>query len=173
MTGATGKGGLRRRGTALLETVMFMPILLFLFIGTVEIARVGWIYFVLSKQLYTMARYVGTQQGVNFCDDSDAAVVAAKNLATRGTTDETNELILPGLTAEMLTVRIERYSADSEDLGECDCSNTGCGISEGGRQPEYIVASIPDGYPVRLIIPLIPADPIPLRPRVRIPFGGT
>jgi hypothetical protein len=162
-----------RRGSALIETVLFLPILLMLFIGTVELARIGWIYFTLSKQLYLMARYVGTQEGVNFCDDSDAAVAAAKNLAVRGSTDDSNEPILPDFTTDMVSLRLERYSADSEDLGECDCSNTGCDIATGGRQPDYIVASIPDGYPVRLIIPLIPSDPIPLRPRVRVPFGGT
>ena len=61
----------RRKGGALLETVMLMPLLLSLLIGTVELARVFYTYYMLEKVMYDLARYIGTQQGVNFCDPAD------------------------------------------------------------------------------------------------------
>ena len=37
----------------------------------------------------------------------------------------------------------------------------------------YIVVSIPDGYSIQLVFPFFQVDPIPLRPQVRVPYGGT
>jgi hypothetical protein len=73
----------------------------------------------------------------------------------------------------MIQVRIERYSSGTQDLGECDCSITGCDLGSGGRSPDFIVVSIPDGYSIRPIIPYLPTDPIFFKPRIRVPFGGT
>ena len=76
----------RRRGGALIESVMFMPILLSLLVGTVELARVTYTYYMLEKVMFNLARFVGTQQGVNFCDNQDASVQAAINYALTGAT---------------------------------------------------------------------------------------
>lgn len=162
-----------RRGSALIETAMFVPLLALLLFGMVELARITYIYYTLEKILYTAARFVGTQQGVNFCDDSDTVVQGAKNFAISGGTDGSAEPILSGLSASMLQVRLERYSADTQELGECECSLTGCDMSAGGRSPDWIVVSVPDGYAVRVNIPYLIAEPILFRPRIRVPFGGT
>ncbi len=79
----------RRRGSAALETVMVLPFLLVLLLGTVEIAKITYTYYTLHKMLYSLARYLGTQQGTNFCDPSDPNIVAAKNFALTGTTRPT------------------------------------------------------------------------------------
>ena len=67
---------MKRRGAVLMETVLWVPILVLLFMGTVEFTRVAYTYYTLEKILYSLARYAGTQQGINFCDPNDANVLA-------------------------------------------------------------------------------------------------
>jgi hypothetical protein len=74
----------------------------------------------------------------------------------------------------MIRVRAEKYSAENGELLECACDSAGCDAEAGGRGPHYIVVSLPEGYPVSIAIPFMAqVDPIPLRPQVRVPFGGT
>ena len=162
----------RRRGNSLLETAMFVPVLMLLLVGMIEFARVTYTYYTLHKTLYTLARYLGTRQGANLCDEGDAEVAAAKEYALTGATDGTAESFFPGLTTDMIQVRVERATADS-GIGECECSVTGCDAGAGGRPPDFIVVSIPDGYSMRLSFPYIAGETILLRPTVRVPFGGT
>jgi hypothetical protein len=149
------------------------PVLVLLLMGVVELGRVAYTYVALEKILYNLARYLGTQQGVNFCDATDATVVAAKNVALTGTTEATADPYLPNLTADQIEVRIERVNPDTGGLELCDCSSTGCDAAAGGLAPDSIVVSIPEGYPVQLRIPHLLLDPIPLKPQVRLPYGGT
>ena len=160
----------RRRGNAALESALLLPVLLVMLLGMVEVARVTLVFFSLQKILYTAARWAGTQQGINFCDDTDAILAAARNYAISGSTDTSGQPYLPNLTPEMIQFRIERVNTDTSTLDQCDCSITGCDTAVGGRSPDFLVVSMPDGYPVRLMIPGLPTDPIPLRPQVRIPF---
>jgi len=48
--------------------------------------QIGKITYVipLRKTLYTIGRFVSVQQGVNFCDEADLTVLAAKNFALNG-----------------------------------------------------------------------------------------
>jgi hypothetical protein len=156
-----------------LEAILFVPVVVTLMMGMVEIGKVTYIYYMLRKAVYTVATYVAAQQGVNFCDAADASVAAAKQFALSGTTDAGATSFLPSLTPEMIQVRIERLEISSGSLVECDCSSTGCDSSIGGRSPDFIVVSIPDGYNVTPRIPFAPLIDIPLRPAVRVPFGGT
>jgi hypothetical protein len=155
-----------------MEAVMFTPIVLALLIGTVALARVTYTFYTLKKTMYTMARLVGTQQGVNFCDSQDPAVVAAKNFALTGASDSSDNPIVPGLTPQMIQVRIERYDPRSQELTVCDCSATGCDPSQGGLSPDFIVVSL-DGFQVQPVFWGFTVDPFPLRPTVRVPYGGT
>jgi len=139
----------------------------------VELARVTYIYYTLQKTMYTLARYLGTRQGANLCDSGDAEVAAAKEYALTGNTDGTAEPFITGLTSDMISIRVERFSAEGGSLGECQCSVTGCDTGAGGRPPDFIVVSIPAGYSIRLSFPYLVTDPILLRPTVRVPFGGT
>lgn len=163
-----------RRGSTVLEVALFVPIIVTLLVGMVQIGKVTYVYYTLRKSLYTAGRYLATQQGVNFCDDADAIIAAAKNFAVSGsTTDDGAAAVLPDLTADMISIRIERYSADSGDLAECSCAVSGCDTAAGGGAPDFVVVTIPDGYEVRPRIPFLTIDPIPLKPQVRVPFGGT
>jgi Flp pilus assembly protein TadG len=163
----------RQRGNSLLETALFVPVLILLLVGMVELARITYTYYTLHKTLYTLARYLGTQQNVNFCDSGDAAVVAAKNWALTGSTDNSTDTVLTGLTPDMIQIRVERYNVDTQDLGECACSVTGCDTSTGGQRPDFIVVSIPNGFPIQPNFPYMVTQPILFRPQIRVPFGGT
>jgi Flp pilus assembly protein TadG len=155
------------------EAALFTPVLVLLLMGLVELGRVAYTYVALQKILYSLARYLGTQQGVNFCDETDATVTAAKNFALTGTTEATTDAYVANLSADQIQVRIERRNAETGELEACECSSSGCDPNAGGLAPDAIVVSIPGGYPVQLRIPRLLLDPIPLKPQVRLPYGGT
>jgi hypothetical protein len=152
---------------------MFLPIVLALLIGTVELARVTYTYYMLQKLMFNLARYLGTQQGVNFCDDQDPAVLAAINYALTGNTDSAENPIVPGLMPGMFQVRMERYDPNAQQMVVCDCSAAGCDPSQGGLPPGFIVVSLTDGYLVHPVFWGFSLDPFPLRPTVRLPYAGT
>ncbi|MBK5295445.1 MAG: pilus assembly protein [Acidobacteriia bacterium] len=171
--GARGRGNKPGRvGSSMVEAAMWIPILVIMLVGMVELARVSYTYYTLNKILYTMARYLGTQQGLNFCDTGSESIETAKQYVLRGSPEAT-EAILPNLTSDMIEIRIERRNPDSGELEVCECSDAGCDASVGGLAPDYLVISIPDGYPIRLNIPTLQLEPVPLRPQVRVPYGGT
>ena len=157
----------------MVEAALFTPVLVLLLMGLVELGRVAYTYVALQKILYNLARYLGTQQGVNFCDDADATITAAKNIALTGNTEATTDPYIANLSADQIQVRIERRNPDTGALEACECSATGCDPSAGGLAPEAIVVTIPEGYPVQLRIPRLLLDPILLKPQVRLPYGGT
>jgi hypothetical protein len=164
---------MKRHGQALLETAMFVPVLILLLIGMAEFGRVTYTYYTLHKIEYTLARYLGTQQGGNLCDNGDAVLQSAKAYAVTGNTDGSGQSTLAGLTPDMLQVRLERYDAQNASLGQCECSISGCDAGAGGTAPDFIVVTIPEGYPIRINLPYLITDPILFRPTVRIPYGGT
>ncbi len=160
------------RGAALLEAVLFLPIIFMLTWGMIDLARIGMTYYELHKMMYSIAQYSVTSQNVNFCDDADPVVAAAKNLALRGSVDESSALRLPNLTVDLVTVRAERVDVDSQAPNQCECSASGCDAAAGGRGPDFIVVTIPDGYTVKTNIPFVPSETFLLRPKVRFPYGG-
>src|SRR5262249_27269280 len=98
----------RRRGGAVLEVALFVPILVTMLVGMLQIGKITYVYYTLRKTLYTAASYVSAQQGVNFCDEGDAAVLAAKNFALSGTSsDNSTDPIIPALTADMISFSVE------------------------------------------------------------------
>jgi hypothetical protein len=166
----------RRRGGSVLEIALFVPILFTLLVGMVQIGKITYVYYTLRKTLYTAGRFVAAQQGVNFCDDADAAVVAAKNFALSGNSSDavnSTDTILPALTADLITISVERYDPQSGVPVACECSVTGCDTANGGGSPDFVLVTIPNGFEVNPRIPFLTLDPILLRPQVRVPFGGT
>jgi Flp pilus assembly protein TadG len=161
------------RGSVLVESVLILPIVLALLIGTVELARVTYTYYMLEKIMYNFARFIGTQQGVNFCDPNDASIQSAIAYAMTGAPDGSGTTLLPGLQANMFQVNAERVDATSGNVVACDCSTVGCDASQGGQPPSYIAVSLVDGYTVHPLFWGFSVDPFPLRPSVRLPYGGT
>jgi Flp pilus assembly protein TadG len=162
-----------RGGGVLVESVLILPLVLALLIGTVELARVTYTYYMLEKIMYNFARFIGTQQGVNFCDPNDATVQSAIAYAMTGTPDGTGTALVTGLQANMFQVNAERVDPNSGNVVACDCSAVGCDSSEGGQPPNYIAVSLVDGFLVHPLFWGFAVDPFPLRPSVRVPYGGT
>ncbi len=163
---------MRRLGSTTLETILFLPLLLMLLMGTIELGRLTYTYYSIYKALYTLARQAGTAQGANFCDEDDAVLQSVKNFVLTGTEEAGGEPLIRELTPDRVEIRIERYNSDTGDLDECGCSVPGCDTANGGLAPHYIVVTLTDGYPFQLRIPYLSLSPILLRPQVRVPFGG-
>ncbi|MCS7315204.1 MAG: TadE/TadG family type IV pilus assembly protein [Bryobacterales bacterium] len=161
-----------RRGSTTVETILFLPLLLLLLMGTIELGRLTYTYYSIYKALYTLARQAGTVQGANFCDEEDPRLQAVKNFVLTGTEDGSGEPLIRELTPDRVQIRIERYDADRGQLEECHCGVPGCDTTNGGLAPDYIVVTLPDGYPFQLRIPYLSLSPILLRPQVRVAFGG-
>ncbi len=157
----------------LLESTLYLPLFFLLLVGMIELARVCYTYYAVQKILYTLARLVGTGQGVNFCDAADVSIVAAKNLALTGSADDSGAPYIGGLDADSIEIRIERRNGETGELEACECAVPGCDAGAGGLAPEFIVVSIPDGMPFRFRFPTLQLDPVPLRFQIRVPYGGT
>jgi hypothetical protein len=163
-----------RRGNTLVEAAMFIPILLTLLVATEQLGRLTYTYYSLKKALYTAARYVGTQQGVNFCDASDPNIVAAQNLAVTGTTDGSGAPLIFGFTTDMITITAASYTpaGQTQAVGACPCYDYGNGLPACAG-PDFISVTIPGGFMFTPNIPFAPVVPIPLMPQVLVPYGGT
>jgi hypothetical protein len=162
-----------KRGSAILESALFVPIIFALFIGMEELARVTYNYYMLQKTLSGLARYLGTQQGVNFCNGADPILTSAINNALTGTTDASGAPVIAGLTPDMIQVSIEQYDPVSQQLSPCACGAPGCDPSQGGIAPGYIVVSLAGGYTVQPLFWGFSINPFPLQPSVTVPYGGT
>ena len=160
-----------RRGNAMIETALFIPLFIILLMGTAEIARVTYVYYSAHKALYSIARMIGTRNGASLCDPGDPEIVSIKNFALTGNS-EGGDAIITGLTPEIVQVRVERQEAGSDILGECECSITGCDTSQGGRPPDFVVVSVPDGFSVNVTLPYLLQEVIVFRPTIRVPHGA-
>ena len=159
-----------RRGNMVLETAMFIPVILLLLVGMVQIGKITYLYYSLKKAVYAAARYISVQQGVNFCDlSNDPNVTAAIQFAITGTTDGSATPLISNLTPDMFQVTAQ--CVDSATGAPGPCPDTGCPTVS--PRPDYILVSMPTGYTFQPRIPFIQLNPIQLRPFVLIPFGGT
>jgi len=163
----------RESGSAILESALLIPVVLALLIGTAQLGKISYTYYMLQKTMFNLARYLGTQQGVNFCDDQDATVQAAINYALTGQTDSADNPIITGLTPSMFHVRLERYDPVAQQVVECDCSATGCDAAQGGQPPGFIAVSLVNGYPVHPVFWGFSISEFALHPGVRVPYAGT
>ena len=153
-----------------LETALWIPVLVLLVVGMVQFGKITYVYYTLKKVVYSAARYISVQQGTNFCDPGDPNIQAAINFAITDAT--TGQPITDALTADMISITTECADPNNPNaLGACDTS--GCGGAAGSARPDYVVASIPAGYPVTFRIPYLSPISISLTPSVTLPFGGT
>jgi Flp pilus assembly protein TadG len=162
-----------RRGSAILETVMFLPILLALFVGMEELGRMTYTYYMIHKMLSGLALYLSTQQGVNFCNTADPILTAAINNALTASADGSGTPVITGLTADMVQVSAAQYDPVAQTLNPCACGAPGCDPSQGGTAPGYLVVSLAGGYSVRPLFWGFSINPFQLNPSVTVPYGGT
>jgi Flp pilus assembly protein TadG len=160
----------RAKGNMVLEAVLWIPVLVLLVVGMIQFGKITYVYYTLKKVAYSAARYIAVQQGTNFCDPADPNIQAALNFAVTDPT--TGQPLLSNLTADMLSITTE--CADPNNPGVLGiCNLAGCGAAAGAQRPDYVVVTIPSGYMVTPRIPFLTLNPIPLRPSIAIPFGGT
>ena len=157
-----------RRGNAVLETAMWMPILFLLIVGMVQIGKLTYLDYVLTKIVNSAARNLAAAQNVNLCDPADPVTVAAINGAIND--PATGNPLISDLTADMLVVTTQCMEATGA-LGTCDTS--GCQGLGGAQRPDYVTVAISGGYTFPIRIPYINLDPILLRPSSTTPFGGS
>jgi len=160
----------RSKGNMVLEAALWIPVLVLLVVGMIQFGKITYLYYTLKKVVYSAARYISVQQGTNFCDPADPNIQAAINFAITDST--TGQPLIANLTADMLSITTECMDPNNPGvLGVCDTS--GCTGAASAQRPDYVVVTIPSGYMVTPRIPFLTISPIPLRPSVAIPFGGT
>ena len=160
-----------RRGNMVVEMAMWMPVLFLLISGIIQFGKITYLYYTLRKIEYTIARSVSIQSGVNFCPDAnDTLIQGAIEFALTGTSDGSGTPLVWNLTPAMISVTTECVDPGTGLPGSCDTS--GCDGAVGAQRPDYVVVTIPDGYPVQLRIPFILLDPFQFKPTVAVPFGG-
>ena len=160
----------RQRGNMVLEAALWIPVMVLLIVGMIQFGKITYLYYTLRKSVYTAARYLSLQQGVNFCDlADDPNVTAAIQLAITGTTDGSGTPLVSNLTPDLFQVTAQCVDPASGVAGPCDMS--ACPTIS--PRPDYIMVSMPTGYPVQPRIPVVTLNPIQLRPFVLVPFGGT
>src|SRR5438105_11972509 len=148
-----------------------MPFMFLLIVGMLRIGEITYLYYTLKKALYATAQYLATQQGVDFCADSTGLIAAAKNFGLTGTSDGSAQSFLPQLTIDQIDVTPECYDPATQTVVTCVLSCDGAAANM--TKPNFIVVSIPDGYTINPRFPYILNQEIPLRPFVRVPFGGS
>ncbi len=158
---------LTRRGNAIVEAALFIPVLVTLLVGVEQLGKLTYTYYTLKKELYAAARYIATQQGVNICDPADPAIVAGINFALTSSTDGSGAPFIADLTSDMIQVTGETLDPASLTVGDYNCALAGT------VPPDFVIVSIPNGYQVTPIIPFLTPMIVPLKPSVKVPYGGT
>ena len=154
-----------------LEVAIWIPVLLLLISGVIQFGKITYLYYTLRKIEYGIARSVSIGSGVNFCPNaSDTLIQGAIQFALTGASDGSGTPLVSNLTPDMISVTTECIDPATGLPGPCDAS--GCDGAAGARRPDYVVVTIPGGYPVEPRIPFVPLDSFQLRPTVAVPFGG-
>ena len=160
-----------RGGSMAVELAMWLPVIFLLMAGIIQFGKITYIYYSLEKTVTTIASYLAVQNGVNFCPDaSDPTIAAAIQFGLTGTTDGSGPTAIFTLTPAMITVTTQCIDPVTLTLG--DCAVSGCGNPVGAQRPDFITVSIPNGYIIQPRIPYILVDPIPLKPKAVMAYGG-
>lgn len=159
----------RARGNMVLEGALWIPVMVLLVVGTIQFGKVSYTYFALRKAVFSAARYLAVQQGVNFCDlAGDANAQNAINFAMND--PNTGTPLITGLTTDMFVITTECVDPVSGAVGACDTS--GCGAAAGAQRPDYLVVSV-SGFLYQMRFPGYTPDPVALSPSVTVAFGGS
>jgi hypothetical protein len=159
----------RTRGNAVLEVALWLPVLFLLTVGTIRFAKITYLYYSLNKIVYSAARQISVDQGVNFCDPADPTAQGAINAAITDPTTQTP--LISNLTPDMFQVTAVCVDSTGAPI-PCDLSTCGAAIGT-PLQPAFVTVSIPGGYSIPPLIPYVLLNPIQLTPSVTVPFGGS
>ena len=165
-----------RRGQALVEVALQIPLMMALLFGGVEIGRVFYTYHALNKALRGGAGLAARAVNVNYCDTSDVTLTDVRNFVVFGNLQGEGNPIVSGLTADMIQILPERSIPYSTGISECVCTEAtdSCDVTATGRAPDFVVLNFgPDGFPLRIPFPFSTISSVNLRVSVRMPVTGS
>ena len=106
------------------ETALWLPVLFLLIVGTIRFAKITYLYYSLNKIVYSVARQISVDQGIDFCNSADTTIQGAINAAI---TDPSTQLPLIGnLSANMFQVTTTCLDSTGAPT-PCDLTN--CGVA--------------------------------------------
>ena len=103
-----GRQAQRQRGIVAVETVIVLPVVLFLLLAVAELGNAILQYNVLTRAVRDSARYVSkvaAEESEGVINLTAAKITTARNLAVYGTTVP-GTAVLPGLTPGNITVAV-------------------------------------------------------------------
>jgi Flp pilus assembly protein TadG len=103
-----GRQAQRQRGIVVVETVIVLPVVLFLLLAVAELGNAILQYNVLTRSVRDSARYVASaaaEESPNVINLTAAKITTAQNLAVYGTSGS-GTAVLPGLTPGNITVAL-------------------------------------------------------------------
>lgn len=159
----------------MIELAFQIPLMLVILFGTVQIARVFYIYHTLQKALRGGAGLVAHASSVNYCDAGDMALVDARNFMVYGNLQGEGSPIVTGLTPDLIQILPERIITDSTGVNQCMCAQDdadSCDVSAAGRSPDFIVVNLGTGFPLSVPFAYVNLGTINLKVSVRMPVTG-
>jgi hypothetical protein len=156
----------RTSGNMAIEAAMLIPILVLCIVGMVQFGKVTYTYYTLKKIVWAAGRQLASQQGVNYCNGTDDPKVAAAN--SFALNDTTGTPIIENLTA----LQFDAQCSDG-DGGTTPCDTSSCENLSISPRPDYVLVTIPGGYPATIRIPFLNPVQITLSPSALVPTGGS
>jgi hypothetical protein len=159
-----------RCGSAVIEGASWILILTLILVGMANIGRYIYTYFTLRKMVYSVAQYISSRQQADFCDSTNTAVAEGIAFGITGTLDSGAASIVTNLTPDLIQVTPESWDSATQTLTPWDSSTCVAGV--GGRSPQFIDVSIPNGYALPINILYVPFTTVFLKPHAKVPYGG-
>ena len=154
-----------------------IPVMLLLLFGVVQVARVFYVYHTLQTALRGGAGLLARSTNVDYCAAEDLTIDDVRNFMVYGNLQGEGTPVVQGLTPDMIQILPERQAAGDTAVTQCSCGESetpgdSCGVSSGGRAPDFIVVNLPSGFPLRVPFPYVSFGTINLRVSVRMPVTG-
>lgn len=164
-----------QRGQAVVELAFQIPLMLVILFGTVQIARVFYVYHTLQKSLRGGGGLLARSVNVDYCDAADATLADARNFIVFGNLQGEGTPVVQGLTPDMIQILPERAVAGTTGVTECLCAEDpeSCAVSSGGRAPDFVVVNLGGGFPIPVLFPFVNLGTINLKVSVRMPMTGS
>jgi len=150
-----------------------MMLLLF---GTVQLARVFYVYHALQKAVRGGTAMLVRSVNVDYCNPGgDLTIQDAKNFIVYGNLQGLGQPVVPGLTADLIQVFAER-SGTGSTVQACTCSEddtdpASC-RSTVGQRPDFVVINFGSGFPLSILFSFVNLSSVNLRVSVRMPVIG-
>lgn len=157
-----------------MELAVQIPLIIVILFGTVEVARVFYVYHTLQKALRGGAALLARSPNVLYCDSNDLTLTDARNFMVYGNLQGQGTAVVQGLTPDSIQILPERSVTGTTGVVSCLCTEDpdSCDSGSGGRAPDFIVVSLGDGFPLPIPFPFIDLGTVNLRVSVRMPVTG-